>query len=65
MEVSGLFHAPAVLAAGKKPPTLLYRGLCGPQSQFGRCEEEKLSYLCLESNPDSSAVKPIPRRYTD
>jgi hypothetical protein len=42
--VSGQLHAPAALATGKGPRSPLDRRLGGPQSRFGRREEEKILY---------------------
>jgi hypothetical protein len=35
------------------------RRLGGLQSRYDRCEKDKLSRLCPESNPDSSAVQTV------
>jgi hypothetical protein len=43
----------------------LNRRLDGHQSRSGRCGEETSLLLQLVTNPDSSAVQPIARRYTD
>jgi hypothetical protein len=41
MEVSGQLHAPAALPSGKQSPVPTAQKLGGPQSWYGRYEEEK------------------------
>jgi hypothetical protein len=62
MEVSDQFHAPAPLPPWKSLLHPLDRRLGGPQSESGRCEEEK------NLAPDgirTPAGQPVARRYTD
>jgi hypothetical protein len=63
--VSGQLHAPAALPTGKKPPYPLDRTLDGPQSRSGRRGEKKILDPVGTRTPDSSAVQPAARRYTD
>jgi hypothetical protein len=41
MEVSGQLHAPAALPPGKEPLVPTDRRLGGPQSRYGRGDEQK------------------------
>jgi hypothetical protein len=49
--VSGQFHAPATLPAGRKLPVSLNRRLAQPQRQCGRFGEEKTLLLVLRTEP--------------
>jgi hypothetical protein len=37
----------------------MYRKLGEPEGQYEHCGEENISYLCWESNPNSSVVQPV------
>jgi hypothetical protein len=63
--VSGQLHAPAALPPGKSPQYPLYRTLGGPQSQSGRCEEEKILEPTGTRTLDPSVVQPVASRYTN
>jgi hypothetical protein len=58
MEVSGQFHAPAVLTAGERAPQYpLNRGLGGPLSRSVRLGEEKNLFLIPGFEPRT--VQPV------
>jgi hypothetical protein len=59
MEVSGQLHGPATLPLEKEPQVPLDRRLGGPQSQFGRCGEERNLLPLLGIEPRPSSLLPI------
>jgi hypothetical protein len=57
---------PYRVTPGKKPPApIIDRRLGGSQGRSGNYGEEKISYLCRESNANSSAAYLVARRCTD
>jgi hypothetical protein len=65
MEVGGQLHTPAALPLEKLPPgTYWIGGWVGPRAGLDAVER-KPSCPCWESNPDSSALYPVGRRYAD
>jgi hypothetical protein len=62
--VSGQLDAPAALPPGKEPRYPLYRRLGGPQSQSGRCGEEKILHPTGTQTSNSRVIQPIASRYT-
>jgi hypothetical protein len=66
MEVSGHFHAPAVLLPGKGfPGSHFTEGYEEPRNGLDAVEKRKIYCPCRESSPDFWAVQPIAHRYTD
>jgi hypothetical protein len=58
MEASGELHAPVSLPPEKKPlGTHWIGGWLGPRAGLDPVEKRKISFLCRESNLNSSAVQ--------
>jgi hypothetical protein len=58
MELSGEFHAPAALPAGKKFPISIRQGVGGPQNRTGRGGKDKNSFIATVGN-QTPIVHPV------
>jgi hypothetical protein len=65
MEVRGQLHTSPDLSPQKELPTHFMWRWVGPRNGLDPTQTRKISCLCRESNPDSSAVPPVARLYTD
>jgi hypothetical protein len=66
MEVSGQLHAPAAfLPRERAPRTHWIGGWVGPRAVLNTVVGRKIPSLCWESNPRTSIVQHVAKRYTD